>query len=255
MMPSANTIMLAAALAGTVAPAARALAQDSGPASGASAAAPATAPVDVFKVTGLIDAVLANGIDKAINRAANGGSQALVLQLNSKGAVGPVRGSGLNWLGAAGGVPLLKLTRSSSVSSIGGKSSEAGNGRKRLSGSGLKTLGASGGGPAVISCNGFSRSRSRRSATAASNVRTSSLAPYASRAKGSTADVSSASDNARMCSPFIHSSFFTSKVPARNEAPVITEINPDDMPDEILRFFSEGEAVILNPENAADADE
>ena len=47
----------------------------------------------------------------------------------------------------------------------------------------------------------------------------------------------------------------TSKVPARNEAPVITEINPDDMPDEILRFFSEGEAVILNPENAADADE
>ncbi len=47
----------------------------------------------------------------------------------------------------------------------------------------------------------------------------------------------------------------TSKAPPRSEAPVITELNPDDLPDDILKFFSEGEAVILNPENAADADE
>ena len=73
-------VILAAALAGTVAPAVRASAQDAG-------AEPTTAPVDVFKVTGLIDAVLAKGIDKAIDRAVNNGSQALVLQLNSKGAV------------------------------------------------------------------------------------------------------------------------------------------------------------------------
>ena len=81
--------------------------------------------------------------------------------MNSNGAVGPVRGSGLNLLGAAGGVPLLKVTRNSTFSSIGGKSSDAGKGSVRLSGSGLNAPGARGGGPAVISWRGLSRSRSR----------------------------------------------------------------------------------------------
>jgi membrane-bound serine protease (ClpP class) len=60
----------------------RAEAQDGG-------AAPSSAPgvVDVFKVTGYIDSVMAQGIERAIARAVNDGSQALVLQLNSKGAV------------------------------------------------------------------------------------------------------------------------------------------------------------------------
>ena len=72
-------VIFVAALA---APTARAFAQDGGATAG-----PTTAPVDVFKVTGLIDPVLANGIDRAIDRAASNGSQALVLQMNSKGAV------------------------------------------------------------------------------------------------------------------------------------------------------------------------
>ena len=72
-------VILAAALA---APCARAAAQDGG-----SSPEAGQAPVDVFKVTGLIDSVLANGIERAIDTAESGGSQALVLQLNSKGAV------------------------------------------------------------------------------------------------------------------------------------------------------------------------
>ncbi|CAB4819087.1 unannotated protein [freshwater metagenome] len=69
-------------LATLAAPAARAFAQDGG-----TAANQGAAPVDVFKVTGLIDPVLADGIDKAIDRAVKNGSQALVIQMNSKGAV------------------------------------------------------------------------------------------------------------------------------------------------------------------------
>ena len=72
-------VILAAALA---APCARAAAQDGG-----SSPEAGQAPVDVFKVTGLIDSVLADGIERAIDTAESGGSQALVLQLNSKGAV------------------------------------------------------------------------------------------------------------------------------------------------------------------------
>jgi membrane-bound serine protease (ClpP class) len=72
-------VILVAALAG---PAAQAFAQDADASS-----ASGTAPVDVFKVTGLVDAVLANGIERAIERAESNGSQALVLQMNSKGAV------------------------------------------------------------------------------------------------------------------------------------------------------------------------
>ena len=72
-------VILVATLA---APAARAFAQDAG-----STPAATTPPVDVFKVTGLVDSVLADGIDKAIDRAVKNGSQALVIQMNSKGAV------------------------------------------------------------------------------------------------------------------------------------------------------------------------
>ena len=49
--------------------------------------APAPPPVDVFEVSGLIDPILADQIDQAIGRAEANGSQALVLQLNSKQAV------------------------------------------------------------------------------------------------------------------------------------------------------------------------
>jgi membrane-bound serine protease (ClpP class) len=45
-----------------------------------------TAPVDVFEVSGLIDAPNADGISHAIRQAADDGAQALVLQLNSTGA-------------------------------------------------------------------------------------------------------------------------------------------------------------------------
>jgi membrane-bound serine protease (ClpP class) len=47
---------------------------------------PATAPVDVFEVSGLIDGPNADGISRAIDRAAADGAQALVLQMNSVGA-------------------------------------------------------------------------------------------------------------------------------------------------------------------------
>ena len=45
-----------------------------------------TAPVDVFEVSGLIDAPNADGIQQAIGRAATDGAQALVLQMNSSGS-------------------------------------------------------------------------------------------------------------------------------------------------------------------------
>jgi len=45
------------------------------------------AKVDVFEVSGLVDSVVANGIEHAIERSSNNGAQALVLQVNSRGAV------------------------------------------------------------------------------------------------------------------------------------------------------------------------
>jgi membrane-bound serine protease (ClpP class) len=48
---------------------------------------PSTAPVDVFEVSGYIDAPVADGIAGAIRRAEQDGAQALVLQMNSPGAV------------------------------------------------------------------------------------------------------------------------------------------------------------------------
>lgn len=43
--------------------------------------------VDVFEVSGLIDSVVAHGIETAIERSETNGAQALVLQVNSRGAV------------------------------------------------------------------------------------------------------------------------------------------------------------------------
>jgi membrane-bound serine protease (ClpP class) len=48
---------------------------------------PSTAPVDVFEVSGFIDAPVADGIAGAVQRAEHDGAQALVLQMNSPGAV------------------------------------------------------------------------------------------------------------------------------------------------------------------------
>lgn len=50
-------------------------------------AADALAKVDVFEVSGFIDNVVANGIERAVERSAVNGAQALVLQVNSRGAV------------------------------------------------------------------------------------------------------------------------------------------------------------------------
>lgn len=47
----------------------------------------ALANVDVFEVSGLIDNVVAHGIERAVARSSTNGAQALVLQVNSGGAV------------------------------------------------------------------------------------------------------------------------------------------------------------------------
>jgi len=44
-------------------------------------------PVDVVEVSGLVDRIVADNIETAIERSQNNGSQAVILQLNSKGAV------------------------------------------------------------------------------------------------------------------------------------------------------------------------
>jgi membrane-bound serine protease (ClpP class) len=49
--------------------------------------APAPGPVDVLQVSGLIDPIVVGAIDDAIDRADASGSQALVLQMNTRGAV------------------------------------------------------------------------------------------------------------------------------------------------------------------------
>lgn len=50
-------------------------------------AASQLAPVDVFEVSGLLDAIVAEEIEAAIERAQTDGAQALILQVNSKQAV------------------------------------------------------------------------------------------------------------------------------------------------------------------------
>jgi membrane-bound serine protease (ClpP class) len=47
------------------------------------------APVDVLQVSGLVDGIVIDAIDAAIERASTNGSQALILQVNSLGAVAP----------------------------------------------------------------------------------------------------------------------------------------------------------------------
>ena len=54
---------------------------------GAQTAGPTTPPVDVFEVSGFIDAPVADGIEHAISRAETDSAQALVLQMNSPGAL------------------------------------------------------------------------------------------------------------------------------------------------------------------------
>jgi membrane-bound serine protease (ClpP class) len=57
-----------------------------GSASAQEAPVTGTAPVDVFEVSGLLDAPVADGIERAIDRAEADGAQALVLQMNSSDA-------------------------------------------------------------------------------------------------------------------------------------------------------------------------
>jgi membrane-bound serine protease (ClpP class) len=58
-----------------------------GTASAQSTGDSAEGPVDIVEVSGLVDQVVADELTKAIGRAADGGAQALVVQLNSKAAV------------------------------------------------------------------------------------------------------------------------------------------------------------------------
>lgn len=53
----------------------------------AEAAAAALVPVDVQEVSGLLDEIQADAIEKALVRSADAGSQALILQVNTRGAV------------------------------------------------------------------------------------------------------------------------------------------------------------------------
>jgi membrane-bound serine protease (ClpP class) len=78
----------AAAAPGTTSPPADTTASPADTVDTSSDATDATlAPVDVLQVTGLFDGVVVDSIGKAIDRAAEGGAQALVLQVNSGGAV------------------------------------------------------------------------------------------------------------------------------------------------------------------------
>ena len=90
----AIVLLMAAALAG-IGSARSGTAQASVPPTDTSApadtAVPATdatlAPVDVLQVTGLFNGIVIDAIDRAIERAAAGGSQALILQVNSSGSI------------------------------------------------------------------------------------------------------------------------------------------------------------------------
>ena len=64
-----------------------ALAVMSGQGASAAGSGTAMAPVDVVEVSGLVDTIVADSITNALVRSQNNGSQAVILQLNSKGAV------------------------------------------------------------------------------------------------------------------------------------------------------------------------
>ena len=78
---------LAIALSGLLLSAIGLLALGAGTAHAQSTPPPAQGPVDIVEVSGLIDDVVADDLTKAIDRAVSGGAQALVVQMNSKGAV------------------------------------------------------------------------------------------------------------------------------------------------------------------------
>jgi membrane-bound serine protease (ClpP class) len=61
--------------------------QEPGPDPAAETTGADLAPVDVFEVSGILDPIVASEIEQAIDRAERDGSQALVLQLNSRHAV------------------------------------------------------------------------------------------------------------------------------------------------------------------------
>ncbi|NBN96028.1 MAG: hypothetical protein EBV41_00110 [Actinobacteria bacterium] len=63
------------------------VASDAADASDVESGAAQLAKVDVFEVSGLIDRVVANGIERAVERSSTNGAQALILQVNSPGAV------------------------------------------------------------------------------------------------------------------------------------------------------------------------
>ena len=80
-------IALLASIAALGILAAPASAQDDGSDGSAADTGPAIADIDVLQVSGLLDEILADEIEAAIGRAIDNGSQALILQVDSKGAV------------------------------------------------------------------------------------------------------------------------------------------------------------------------
>ena len=78
---------LAIALSGLLLSAVGLLSLGAGRAHAQSTPPPAEGPVDIVEVSGLVDDVVADDLTKAIARAGAGGAQALIVQMNSKGAV------------------------------------------------------------------------------------------------------------------------------------------------------------------------
>jgi membrane-bound serine protease (ClpP class) len=74
-------------LGSLLAPAAAGATPPSEPAEESSAEASGLAAVDVLQVSGLFDEVVVDSIEQALSRSVERGSQALILQLNSRGAV------------------------------------------------------------------------------------------------------------------------------------------------------------------------
>ena len=80
-------VLATAAGVGLLAPPAGAASSSTDVARPADAASDALAPVDVVQVSGLIDEILVDSITQSIKQAEANGSQALILQINSTGAV------------------------------------------------------------------------------------------------------------------------------------------------------------------------
>ena len=77
----------AVSLLSVAAPAAASAPDASTPEETATDTQPAVGPVDVFQVSGLFDSIVVDSIGDAIDRADSKGSQALILQVDSRGAV------------------------------------------------------------------------------------------------------------------------------------------------------------------------